>query len=107
MSFDPLLGLTSPTPGDPAVKNAWGSLLNTNFTLIGQAITGDNGYGGGAGGISIAGQNHLHSLGHGRVHQPSATITLPLRRSADGRLHRHDRIIGQDRLGAELHHRRL
>ena len=55
-SYDPLLGLIEPTPGDPAVKNAWGSLLNTNFTLIGQAITGDNGYGGGAGGISIAGQ---------------------------------------------------
>jgi len=55
MSYDPLLGLWEGTPGDPAIKNAWGALNNTNFTLIGQAVTGDNGYAGGSGGVNIAG----------------------------------------------------
>lgn len=57
MPFDPLLGLAEPTPGSPAARNTWGATLNTNFTLIGQAITGDNSYGSGVGGINIAGQS--------------------------------------------------
>jgi cytoskeletal protein CcmA (bactofilin family) len=54
-TYDPLLGLTEMTPGDPNVKNSWGTVLDQQFTLLGQAITGDNGYGGGVGGINIAG----------------------------------------------------
>lgn len=55
MPFDPLLGLTEAVPGDPAVRNAWGQILNLDMTMIGQAITGDNSYGGGTGGINIGG----------------------------------------------------
>jgi hypothetical protein len=28
------------TPGDPAIRNAWGTSLNTNFTLLDSSITG-------------------------------------------------------------------
>lgn len=34
------LRLSEPTPGDPAVANIWGTILNTNFTLIDTSITG-------------------------------------------------------------------
>jgi len=34
------LRLAEPTPGDPAVANIWGTILNTNFTLIDTSITG-------------------------------------------------------------------
>jgi hypothetical protein len=34
------LRLAEPTPGDPLVKNAWGTIENTNWTLIESAVTG-------------------------------------------------------------------
>lgn len=34
------LRLAEPTPGDPLVKNAWGTIENTNWTLIEAAVTG-------------------------------------------------------------------
>lgn len=34
------LGYSEPTPADPAVANAWGVILNTNFTLIDSSVAG-------------------------------------------------------------------
>lgn len=34
------LGLIQPTPADPAVANVWGTLLNTNQSLIDAAVAG-------------------------------------------------------------------
>ena len=53
--YSPLLGFTEPGVGAPSVKNVWGQLLNENFVLIEQGITGDNGYQGGIGGINLTG----------------------------------------------------
>lgn len=39
-SFTSNIGLSQPTPGDPAVANLWGGILNTNFGLIDNAIAG-------------------------------------------------------------------
>lgn len=39
-SYSSLLSFSEPTPGDPAVANAWGTILNTNFSLIDSAIAG-------------------------------------------------------------------
>lgn len=39
-TFTPNIGLILPTPGDPAVTNAWGTLLNTNFSLLDSQING-------------------------------------------------------------------
>lgn len=39
-TFSQNLLISEPTPGDPAVKNAWGTVLDTNFSLIDSAITG-------------------------------------------------------------------
>ena len=39
-SYSTNIGLIEPTPFDPSVANAWGALLNTNFTLIDSAIAG-------------------------------------------------------------------
>lgn len=47
------LRFTQPTVGGDT--GTWGTSLNTDMSLIEQAITGDNGYAGGSGGISIAG----------------------------------------------------
>jgi hypothetical protein len=38
--FTPSLRLSEPVPGDPAVKNAWGTILNENMTLVEAAILG-------------------------------------------------------------------
>jgi hypothetical protein len=46
------LRLAQPTHSSDS--GVWDTYLNTDMTLIEQAITGDNGYLGGAGGISIA-----------------------------------------------------
>jgi hypothetical protein len=34
------LGTNSPTPGDPAVRNLWGDVINTNNTLVSDAVSG-------------------------------------------------------------------
>lgn len=39
-SYTTSLRLSEPTPGDPLVKNQWGTILNTNMVLIDSAITG-------------------------------------------------------------------
>lgn len=39
-SFTGELGLSLPTPGDPTVTNAWGTILNTNFSLLDDSIAG-------------------------------------------------------------------
>lgn len=39
-SYSAALSFAEPTPGDPAVANAWGTILNTNFSLIDSAIAG-------------------------------------------------------------------
>lgn len=39
-TYSPSLRFWEGTPGDPAIKNAWGTFLNTNFTLIDSSITG-------------------------------------------------------------------
>jgi len=38
--FTPSLRLSKSVPGDPAVKNAWGTILNENMTLVEAAILG-------------------------------------------------------------------
>src|SRR5581483_5520712 len=39
-TFTPSLRLSQPTPGDPVVKNQWGTILNTNDSLIEAGVTG-------------------------------------------------------------------
>jgi hypothetical protein len=39
-SFTQNLTLAEPTPGDPAVTNSWGTILNTNAALIDSAVAG-------------------------------------------------------------------
>ena len=39
-TYTPSLRLWQGTPGDPAIRNAWGTDLNTNFALIESAILG-------------------------------------------------------------------
>ncbi len=34
------IGLSEPTPGDPAVANVWGTILNTNQGLVDSAVAG-------------------------------------------------------------------
>ena len=40
MQYSNNLTLLEPTPFDPSVTNVWGTLLNTNFTLIDSAVAG-------------------------------------------------------------------
>jgi hypothetical protein len=42
-AYSTSLRLAEPVPGDPAVKNAWGTILNTNDVLIEASITGTAG----------------------------------------------------------------
>jgi len=51
-SYSALYSFAEPTPGDPAVENAWGTILNTNFTLIDSAI-------GGTFSLSVAGNSNV------------------------------------------------
>lgn len=39
-TFSQNLQLNEPTPGDPNVKDAWGTILNTDFSLIDSAVAG-------------------------------------------------------------------
>jgi hypothetical protein len=39
-TFSTNILLSEPTPFDPAVANAWGTILNTNFSLIDSAVAG-------------------------------------------------------------------
>jgi hypothetical protein len=52
-TYTSILRLGAPTVSSDA--GTWPVTLNTDMTLIEQSITGDNGYLGGSGGISIAG----------------------------------------------------
>lgn len=51
-TFTPCLRLSLPTPNDPAVANVWGTILNTDFSLIDTAS-------GGTGTISVAGSSNV------------------------------------------------
>lgn len=51
-TFTPCLRLNLPVPNDPAVANIWGTLLNTNFSLLDTAS-------GGTGSISVAGNSNV------------------------------------------------
>lgn len=51
-AFTSPLGFVQPVPGDPAVANVWGTLLNTNFQLIATAISGLTS-------ISVAGSSNV------------------------------------------------
>lgn len=39
-TYSPRLQLWEGTPGDPAIRNSWGTSNNTNFTLLDDSITG-------------------------------------------------------------------
>lgn len=39
-SYSPCFAFAQPTPGDPAVANTWGTILNTNFGLVDSALGG-------------------------------------------------------------------
>ena len=56
-SYSPNYGFTEMVPGDAAVANAWGSVLNTDFTLIDSAI-------GGTLSLSVAGNSDVTLTAH-------------------------------------------
>jgi hypothetical protein len=51
-TYTPCGGLSLPVPGDPAVANTWGTILNTNFSLI-------DSWNGGALNLSVAGNSNV------------------------------------------------